>query len=168
MRKLLALLPAAALVALAACADAPVSPELASFQHRPGHGEGGGGSPHFMNADCWQDGDNVVCQGRIAGVGSQNRTVRVTATGTADVLCTNPGGQRVEAQDQPITAAGSGAVVESTNGTFVFYVTATPAATNACPNGRWTFQLANVEYDVATVELRRGNTVYDTYTDGQL
>jgi hypothetical protein len=156
-----AFLPIAVMVAFASgCADTPVTPVT------PGDAllSQGGGSPKFSNVPalaCVEEDPSLECSGRVTGVGNLQLTVTGSAAGTADVLCTNPGGQRVEAQDHEFTGTGSAALVKDDNGNFHFNVVISP--TGGCPNGNWKVKYENVVWtSPAILELRRGNTIYDT------
>ncbi|MDQ3277345.1 MAG: hypothetical protein M3Q06_03405 [Bacteroidota bacterium] len=117
-------------------------------------------SPHFVKGpDGSISGTNLVFNGKIAGLGSGDVTVVFEGTATADVQCTNPGGQVVEAQGTTIPGVtASKTLTVQKNGTTSlnnFTVPVTLGNTNPCPNGNWTPSITRVTGFSGTM------TVYD-------
>jgi hypothetical protein len=85
----------------------------------------------------------------LGGVGNTNATALLTGTYTGDVLCTNHGRQRVEAQDTTFESSTGPTTLRSKNGRMdVPELSLDPvptAETNPCPNNNWTFVVENLQ-----------------------
>ena len=115
-------------------------------------------NPHFQGAvRCTEGTDTVTCTGTIAGLGNQNISVLVSATGTASVECTNPGGNVAPGQDTTINASGQQTNIEVKNGKATFSVTTSPppnpSGGSACPNASWTADIVSVNFTSVTVSV---------------
>jgi hypothetical protein len=117
-------------------------------------------NPHFLSGPTFRDnGTTVTTTGTIAGLGNQNVTVQVLASGTGEVTCRNPSGRRAPGQDQEITTSGSRTNLQTKNGKVTFSVTTLPPAqptdaTDAgCPNDKWTATITDVEFTSATINV---------------
>jgi len=136
-----------ALVGLAA------SPALAASVHFKG------GTPVLAD-----NGLTATVSGALAGLGNQDVTITVTATGTPSATCTNKGGNQAPGQN-PATVTLSGGLTisadEIENGNVAFAVTtgapAQPSAREAgCPNGTWTARITDVAFTGYTVTVVQG------------
>jgi hypothetical protein len=127
-------------------------------------------SGHFQDrtVSCTDEGTTLACTGKVAGLGGTTFEITVTATGTADVECTNPGGNVAPGQDTAITAEGtSGPQPTPQNGNFNFTVeTVDPDVPNTptCPNASWTANVTDVTFGDATITLTEDGVVSDTIT----
>jgi len=97
----------------------------------------------------------LTASGSIAGLGNQNIDVRVTATGSATVTCTNPAGNVAPGQTKNVTVSGTASNVQVENGRANFTVTtAQPVAPqNACPNRKWRATVTDVTFTSATITV---------------
>src|SRR5215218_10888829 len=98
-------------------------------------------SGHFVGTPtCTDTGTQVQCSGKVAGLGGTTFEIRVSATGTASVTCTNPAGNVAPGQSFTATSTGSGGPQPTPrNGSVTFSVsTTTPVApAGSCPNSKW-------------------------------
>jgi hypothetical protein len=125
-------------------------------------------SGHFVGTPtCTDEGTFLECRGKVAGLGGTTFRIDVSATGVADVTCTNPGGQVAPGQSFSFAGAGStGDQLTPRNGQFRFRVTtSTPSAPpGSCPNPMWTATVTDVHFTDATLTLFENGTVSDTIT----
>jgi hypothetical protein len=128
-------------------------------------------NPHFLRGPMFTDnGTTVTTTGTIAGLGNQDVTVEVLASGTGEVTCQNPTGRRAPGQDQEINTSGSQTGLEVKNGKVTFSVTTLPPAqptdaTDAgCPNDKWTATITDVEFTSATINVFQGGRLVFTQT----
>jgi hypothetical protein len=131
-------------------------------------------NPHFIGEPSVTDqGTFVRATGSVAGLGNQNIDVVLTATGTADITCGNPGNNPdVPGQRQEIDVSGTQTDIEVKNGRAFFNVlTEAPTADPAevCPSARWTATVTDVEFTSATITVIQpsgsGNVVLEeTFT----
>jgi hypothetical protein len=123
---------------------------------------------HFVGTPtCTDQGTTVECRGKVAGLGGTTFTITVTATGTASVTCTNPGGNVAPGQSFTTTVAGSsGPFPTPRNGQARFTVeSVTPTAPpGSCPNPMWTATVTDVTFTDATITLREDSNVSDVIT----
>ena len=123
---------------------------------------------HFVGTPtCTDEGTFLECTGKVAGLGGTTFRIDVSATGVADVTCTNPGGQVAPGQSFSFAGAGStGDQLTPRNGQFRFTVaTAAPTApAGSCPNPMWTATVTDVHFTDATLTLFEDTTVSDTIT----
>jgi hypothetical protein len=112
------------------------------------------------------NGTTLTATGTFAGLGNQDLTVTLAATGSATVLCHNPKGNVAPGQTQPVSVSGSQTDIEVKNGRARFDVTTpAPAITgNPCPNGKWTPELTNVTFTSATLTAEQGGVTVFTQT----
>jgi hypothetical protein len=113
-------------------------------------------SPHFVGGVSFRDlGTTLRASGSIAGLGNENIDVQLSATGTASVVCINPGGNRAPGQDTTVNVSGTVSNLEVKNGRVNFSVTTTaPTVTSAaCPNGKWTARVTDVSFTSATITV---------------
>jgi hypothetical protein len=125
-------------------------------------------SGHFVGTPtCTDEGTFIECTGKVAGLGGTTFRIDVSASGTASVICTNPGGNVAPGQSFSFTGAGStGDQLTPRNGSFRFSVetTAPTAPAGSCPNPMWTATVSDVEFGDATITLFEDSTVSDTIT----
>jgi hypothetical protein len=125
-------------------------------------------SGHFVGTPtCTDRGTFLECTGKVAGLGGTTFRIDVSASGVADVTCTNPGGQVAPGQSFAFEGAGStGDRLTPRNGQFRFTVTtvAPTAPPGSCPNPMWTATVSDVHFTNATVTLFEDGTVSDTIT----
>lgn len=122
---------------------------------------GGGNAPR-----CADIGTQVMCTGKVAGLGGTTFEITVTAPGIASVECINPAGHRAPGQDTAVDVAGSsGPLATPRNGQFRFSVTSDdPAplpATPTCPNPQWTPEIVDVTFSNATLSLFEDGNLSD-------
>ena len=125
-------------------------------------------SGHFVGTPtCTDIGTQVQCSGKVAGLGGTTFEIRVSATGTASVTCTNPAGNVAPGQSFTTTSTGSGGPQPTPrNGSARFTVTSTTptAPAGSCPNPKWTATVTDVQFTTATLTLLEDNIVSDTIT----
>jgi hypothetical protein len=124
-------------------------------------------NPHFIgDVDFNDQGETLLAQGKIAGLGNEDTVILVTATGVPTVTCTNPSGSNQPPGQNPgeITVAGGEEIPEAdvSNGNIIFSVATAepedPAPKAAgCPNNRWTAEITDVDFSSATIEFFQGN-----------
>ena len=125
-------------------------------------------SGHFVGTPtCTDRGTFIECSGKVAGLGGTTFRIDVSASGVADVTCTNPGGQVAPGQSFSFEGAGStGDRLTPRNGQFRFTVaTVSPTAPpGSCPNPMWTATVTDVHFTNATLTLFEGGSASDTIT----
>jgi hypothetical protein len=125
-------------------------------------------SGHFVGTPtCTDEGTFVECTGKVAGLGGTTFRIDVSATGVADVTCTNPAGNVAPGQSFTFAGAGStGDQLTPRNGQFRFTVstTAPTAPAGSCPNPMWTATVTDVHFTDATLTLFEDTTASDTIT----
>jgi hypothetical protein len=106
-------------------------------------------------------GTTLNVTGNVSGLGGQDLTATISATGVGDVTCTNPAGNVAPGQATTVNASGTQSGIEVKNGRATFNVTtAEPTApTNACPNRKWTATITDVDFSSATLTLRQGGQI---------
>jgi hypothetical protein len=116
------------------------------------------GSPVF-SAD--KSALTLSASGALAGLGNGDIVVKLDGSGTANTLCTNPGGStKVPGQNPNFSASGSGAVPASAvkNGNASFSVTTNPPASPIsgapdCPNAGWTETITSITWTSARIRV---------------
>jgi hypothetical protein len=123
---------------------------------------------HFVGTPtCTDEGTFLECTGKVAGLGGTTCRIDVSASGVADVTCTNPGGNVAPGQSFSFAGAGStGDQLTPRNGQFRFWVemVAPTAPPGSCPNPMWTATVTDVHFTDATLTLFEDSTVSDTIT----
>jgi hypothetical protein len=127
-------------------------------------------SGHFVGTPTCRDiGTQVRCTGKVAGLGGTTFEITVEAEGTAEVECTNPGGNVAPGQDTEVTVAGTTDPQPTPrNGQFRFTITSDDPEplppTPTCPNAQWTPNIVDVTFTTATLSLLEDGDVSDTIT----
>jgi hypothetical protein len=113
-------------------------------------------------------GTTLNVTGNVSGLGNEDLTATLTATGIADVTCTNPAGNVAPGQRTSVTTTGTQSDIEVKNGRATFNVTtAEPGPLDpaeVCPNRKWTATITDVEFTSATLTLIQGGQVIYTKT----
>ena len=108
-------------------------------------------------------GTTLNVTGNVSGLGNENLTVRLDATGSGSVVCRNPAGNQAPGQDTAVNASGTESDIEVKNGRTSFNVTtAEPPAPNpavVCPNRRWTATIVDVHFTSATLTFIQGGMI---------
>ena len=125
---------------------------------------GGGNAP-----ECTDIGTQVMCDGKVAGLGGTTFEITIAAAGIASVECTNPGGNVAPGQDTAVTVAGTtGPLPTPRNGQFVFSIETDeppqPPPTPTCPNDMWTANIVDVRFTTATLTLFEDGVQTDQVT----
>ncbi len=103
----------------------------------------------------------LTAAGTIYGLGNGDVLVTLDASGTANLLCTNPGGSsKVPGQNPNFTASGSGSIPASDvkNGHASFSVTtrlptSPVAGAPDCPNSGWTETITSITWTSARIRV---------------
>ncbi len=122
------------------------------------------GNVHFLKnkPPVFTGGDlTLTAAGTIYGLGNGNVLVTLDATGTANLLCANPGGSsKVPGQNPNFTAGGAGSIPASSihNGHASFTVTTAPPESPVpgapdCPNPGWTETITSITWTSATISV---------------
>jgi hypothetical protein len=126
-------------------------------------------SGHFVGTPTCRDiGTQLQCSGKVAGLGGTTFDIVASASGTASVTCTNPGGNVAPGQRFTTTSTASlGPTATPRNGQFQFrnLTSATPTApAGSCPNSMWTATVTDVQFTTATLQLFEDSTLSDSIT----
>jgi hypothetical protein len=117
---------------------------------------------HFLRGPFFTDeGTTLRATGTLAGLGGEDVTVTLTATGTGSVTCTNPAGKVAPGQSFTTSVTGTQSDIEVKNGRANFDVeTLAPTApAGSCPNPKWTATVTDVAFTSATITATQDGIV---------
>jgi hypothetical protein len=124
-------------------------------------------SPHFVVGPTFTDnGTTLTSTGSVAGLGNEDVTVLLSATGTATIIGVNPAGKVAPGQNREVNVSGSQTITDVKNGRVNFSVTtiAPTAPADALPNPKWTPIVTDVDFSSATLTVEQGGEVVLTET----
>jgi len=116
-------------------------------------------SPHYVVGPTFTDnGTTLTADGSVAGLGNEDVTVLLNATGTATIVGVNPAGNVAPGQTQDVNVSGQQTITDVKNGRVNFSVTTIPpTASNASlPNKKWTAVVTDVDFTAATLNVQQG------------
>ncbi|MDF2967141.1 MAG: hypothetical protein K0Q93_919 [Nocardioidaceae bacterium] len=119
----------------------------------------------FHSLNVTDEGTQLRVTGNVSGLGNEDLTAIVNATGIATVECSNPAGNVAPGQDTSVDVSGSQDDIQVKNGRATFNVLTdapTVSGAEACPNPKWTATVTDVEFTDATLTLIQGGQVIST------
>lgn len=122
---------------------------------------------HFKSEPKVTDnGTNLTVCVSLAGLGNQDVTITISATGLLDTTCINPSGVEAPGQNRiPFSTAITTVVRanEIKNGTVTTCATTPGPSITAkqagCPNNNWTARIDDIEFESATITVSQGGQV---------
>ena len=122
---------------------------------------------HFKGEPTVTDqGTNLLVCVSLVGLGNQDVTITIEATGSIDTTCLNPSGKEAPGQNRIPFSTSVTTVVQSTeikNGNVsACSVTPGPSITAkqaGCPGNNWTARIDDVEFESAVITVRQGGRV---------
>jgi len=111
------------------------------------------------------NGLTLSVSGELSGLGNQNITVNLDATGVPRATCTNPAGSTQPPGQNPASVTLSGtqhiAAGEIKNGTVPFSLTSAGPESPIrgapdCPNRKWTEAITDIAFTSATITVTQG------------
>jgi hypothetical protein len=104
------------------------------------------------------NGTTLTVTGSLAGLGANDFTVRVTATGSATVQCVNPSGKEPPGQKRQVAVTASGEqqirASDISAGNAYFAVSTTePDVRIACPSDQWNAEVSDVAFRTVTLRV---------------
>ena len=119
-------------------------------------------SPHYVVGPTFTDnGTTLTATGSVAGLGNEDVTVTLDATGTAKIIGVNPAGKVAPGQSKVVNVSGATTITDVKNGRVDFSVTTieAEAPTDALPNPKWTAVITDVDFSSATLSVEQGGEV---------
>ena len=121
-------------------------------------------NPHCVgDVVCVDEGTELRCSGKIAGLANEPTTIRIEAEGTATKRCKNRGGNYPPGQTEEIEAGGEITVTPGNTGQLTFrnLFTEEPDVTDTCP-GPQEPEVTDVQFTDATIFVEQGGQVVAT------
>ncbi len=129
-------------------------------------------SPHFKSGSptCTIAGTasapTVTCSGSVTGLGNENLSIDVAATGAGSYTCFNNGGNSAPGQNQvtasgssstpvPASAAKNGNLTFTTNAATLTAPSTISGTAAGCPNGNWQGRLSSISVSSITLTIEQ-------------
>jgi hypothetical protein len=120
---------------------------------------------HFIDGPTYTvQGTTLNATGSIAGLGNQDVTLTLTATGTASITAYNPGGKANKHFSSDVNVSATQTYTDVKNGKLDFSLTTPEQTADAnLPNSKWTATIT-VQFSSATITCEQGGEVVLTDT----